>query len=263
MCMTLSWPHAKSFHWKWPSKWALCFHTMDEWMYLLMRVLVWMNVLGIVPEWMTVLSICMAWMNLIGSWHGTDECNWECTGMDEMYLGRVHVAMLFFCQFGDKPKWGSSIGRFSQIRLQVKYESRNFLTALKKNYWLTWTMYKNLPIFLYFFGIMAIEIFSHFSFSFSLFGYIQQVKLWLRSCRVRVPLWNPNLVRGVCTARERERREEGARAGEIEPDRARVAHREHGSRVGRRRRLIRSASSAQNLVGQAGHTQERWGCAGE
>ncbi len=73
---------------------------------------------------------------------------------------------------------------------------------------------QNLPIFLKSFRIMAIEIFSHFSFSFSLFGYVQQVKLWLRSCRVRVPLWNPNLVRGVCTARERETREGGARAGE-------------------------------------------------
>jgi hypothetical protein len=119
-------------------------------------------------------------------------------------------------------------------------------------------------IFLNFFLIMAIEIFSHFSFSFSLFGYIQQVKLRLRSCRVRCPY--ETLIWFVeCALRERETRKEGTRAGQSERDRARVAHREDGSRVGRRRRLIRSASSAQNLVGQAGHTQERWrcGCAGE
>jgi len=195
------------------------------------------------------------------SWHGTHECNWECTWHGWNVLGEGTCGNAFFGQFGDKPKWGSSIGRFSQIRLQVKYESRNFVTAFHFFSRLTWTMYKNLQIFLKFFLIMAIAIFSHFSFSFSLFGYIQQVKLRLRSCRVKVPLWNPNLVRGVCTARERrETREEGARAGESERDRARVAHREDGSRVGRRRRLIRSASSAQNLVGQAGHTQERWGC---
>jgi ferredoxin-fold anticodon binding domain-containing protein len=40
------------------------------------------------------LGVDMALMNVIGSVHG----------MDEMYLGRVHVAMLFFGQFGDKPK---------------------------------------------------------------------------------------------------------------------------------------------------------------
>ncbi len=44
-------------------------------MYVLMSVLVWMNVLG----------VDMALMNVIGSVHG----------MDGMYLGRVHVAMLF------------------------------------------------------------------------------------------------------------------------------------------------------------------------
>jgi hypothetical protein len=91
----------------------------------------------------------------------------------------------------------------------LKYESRNFVTAFHFLSRLTWTMYKNLPIFLKFFLIMAIEIFSHLSFSFSLFGYIQQVKLRLRSCGVRVPLWNPNLVRGVCTAKPATPRSDG------------------------------------------------------
>lgn len=53
---------------------------------------------------------------------------------------------------------------------------------------------------------MAIEIFSHFSFSFSLFGYIQQVKLRLRSCRVRCPY--ETLIWFVeCALRERGRDE--------------------------------------------------------